>query len=111
MTNRTLQVLVALSLISASSFAAKERVIRFQNTVRLGYDDNIYQTVDGTGSAYVSDVINLSAKLNFSTRTDALIYWQPEFQYRFDADPKFITTQDLYVRLNHASVEDELVDR
>lgn len=102
MTNRTLQVLIALSMISASSFAAKERVIRFQNQARIGYDSNIYQTDDETSSAFITDIINLSAKLNFSTRTDALFYWQPEFQYRFDADPKFITYQDLYGRLNHA---------
>lgn len=102
MTNRTLQMLIALSMISASSFAAKERVIRVENRVRVGYDTNIYQTDDEQGSAFITDIINLSAKLNFSTRTDALLYWQPEFQYRFDADPKFITYQDLYGRLNHA---------
>ncbi len=102
MNKRTLQVLVALSLVCASSFAAKERVVRFQNHVRVGYDDNIYQTQDGPGSAFITDIVNLSAKLNFSSRTDALLYWQPEFLYRFDADPKFVTYQDLYGRLNHA---------
>jgi len=102
MTNRTLQVLIALSMISASSFAAKERVIRFQNQVRVGYEDNIYQNTSEVSSAFITDIINLSAKMNFSTRTDALVYWQPEFTYRFDADPKFITYQDLYARLNHA---------
>jgi len=30
------------------------------------------------------------------------LYWQPEFRYRFDADPKFITYQDLYAKLSHA---------
>jgi hypothetical protein len=40
--------------------------------------------------------------MNFSSRTDVLLYWQPEFQYRFDADPKFVTYQDLYAKLNHA---------
>ncbi|MDF7800509.1 outer membrane beta-barrel protein [Pontiellaceae bacterium B1224] len=102
MTKRTLQVLITLSLVSASSFAAQERVIRFQNQVRVGYDSNIYQTPDGDGSGYIAEIINLSAKLNFSTRTDMLLYWQPEFQYRFDADPEFLTYQDLYARLNHA---------
>lgn len=102
MTKRTLQVLVALAVISGPSFGAVERVVKFQNTVRLGYDDNIYSTSSKTGSAYISDVINLSAKLNFSSRTDALLYWEPEFQYRFDADPETITYQTLYARLNHA---------
>ena len=102
MTTRSLQVLIALSLVSATSFAAKERVIRFQNHVRVGYDDNIYQTDDKTGSMFITDIVNISSKLNFSTRTDALIYWEPEFQYRFDADPEFITYQNLYAKLNHA---------
>ena len=102
MTTRSLQVLIALSLVSATSFAAKERVIRFQNHVRVGYDDNIYTTKEKTGSMFITDIINISTKLNFSSRTDALIYWEPEFQYRFDADPEMITYQNLYARLNHA---------
>ena len=102
MTKRSLQVLIALSLISVSSFAAKESVIRFQNHVRVGYDDNIYQTNDKTDSMFITDIVNLSAKLNFSSRTDALMYWEPEFQYRFDADPEVVMYQNLYVRLNHA---------
>ncbi|MDF7826053.1 hypothetical protein P4B35_18630 [Pontiellaceae bacterium B12227] len=102
MTTRSLQVLIALSLVSATSFAAKERVIRFQNHVRVGYDDNIYSTKEKTDSMFITDIVNLSAKLNFSSRTDALIYWEPEFQYRFDADPEMVTYQSLYARLNHA---------
>ncbi|MDZ8119772.1 outer membrane beta-barrel protein [Pontiella agarivorans] len=102
MTNRTLQVLIALTFVSAASFAAKERVIRFQNHVRIGYDDNIYQTKNATDSGFITDIINLSAKFNFSSRTDALVYWEPEFQYRFDADPEFVSYQNLYAQLNHA---------
>lgn len=102
MNKRLLHVLLALSVLGASSFAAKERIVRFQNHVRLGYDDNIYGSSNEQGSGFITDIINLSTKLNFSSRSDALFYWQPEFQYRFDADPKFITYQDLYARLNHA---------
>ncbi|WP_372806815.1 outer membrane beta-barrel protein [Pontiella sp.] len=102
MNRKSLHLMVALSLVGGASYAAKERVVRFQNHVRVGYDDNIYATKDGDGSAFVTDIVNLSAKLNFSTRTDALLYWQPEFQYRVDGDPELITYQDLYARLNHA---------
>ncbi|QBG47550.1 hypothetical protein EGM51_09150 [Verrucomicrobia bacterium S94] len=102
MTNRPLQVLIALTLASATSFAAKERVIRFQNHVRVGYDDNIYQTEDAVDSGFITDIVNLTAKFNFSSRTDALFYWEPEFQYRFDADPEFVSYQNLYAQLNHA---------
>ena len=102
MNKKSLQLLVALTLVAATSFAAKERVVRFQNHLRVGYDDNIYNSANAQSSAFVTDIINLSGKFNFSSRTDALLYWQPEFQYRFDADPKFVTYQDLYGRLNHA---------
>lgn len=102
MMNRSLQVLVALAVISGPSFAAVERVVKFQNTVRVGYDDNIYSTEDKTDSMFVTEIVNLSAKLNFSSRTDALLYWEPEFQYRVDGDPELITYQTLYARLNHA---------
>lgn len=102
MTKRTLQVLIALALVTGTSFGAVERVVKFQNNLRVGYDDNIYNSADEVDSVYITDIINLSAKLNFSTRTDALLYWEPEFQYRFDAEPKFITYQTLYGRLNHA---------
>lgn len=83
-------------------YAAKERVVRFQNHVRVGYDDNIYSTEDKQGSGYVTDIINLSTKTTFSSRTDAMLYWQPEFRYRFDAEPNDIMYQDLYARFNHA---------
>jgi hypothetical protein len=102
MNKRTLYVLTILTLASATSFAARERVIRFQNHVRLGYDDNIYGNEEEKGSGFITDIVNLSAKANFSSRTDALLYWQPELQYRFDADPETVMYQDLYARLNHA---------
>ncbi|MCK5676461.1 MAG: outer membrane beta-barrel protein, partial [Verrucomicrobia bacterium] len=35
-------------------------------------------------------------------RSEMELYWQPEFRYRFDADPEAITYQDLYGRLSHA---------
>ncbi len=101
MNKRVLQVFAAVSLLSVPSFAAKERVINFQNHVRVGYDDNIYATEEGKESAFVTDIINLTGKFNFSSRTDALIYWQPEFQYRMDAEPDMVMYQDLYGRLNH----------
>lgn len=69
MNKGTIHVLIAMSLVGASAFAAKERVIRFQNHVRLGYDSNIYGTADAEGSAFLTDIVNLSGKMNFSSRT------------------------------------------
>ncbi len=105
MTKRSLQVLVALTVSSAATYAATENVIQFQNHVRIGYDDNIYQNSTDEDSAFITEIINLSANLTFSSRTDALLYWEPEFRYRFDADPEFVTYQNLYAKLNHALTE------
>ena len=96
-------LLVAVAgMVSAPAFAEKERSLRLQNSVRVGYDDNIYQNDTDEGSAFVTDIINLTGKLTMSSRTDMLLYWQPEFRYRFDADPNYISYQDLYGRFNHA---------
>ena len=35
--------LIAAVLGSATTFAAKDSTFKFQNSVRVGYDDNIYQ--------------------------------------------------------------------
>ncbi|VGO21359.1 outer membrane beta-barrel protein [Pontiella sulfatireligans] len=104
MNKQKLLVLIALGLASGSVFAAQERVIKVQNQVRLGYDDNVYATDDDEiDSAYITDIINISAKLNFSSRTDMLLHWQPEFKYWFDVPgDEFVTYQDVYARLNHA---------
>ena len=95
-------LLLALSMVSVSAFSAKERSFHVQNSVRVGYDDNVYQSSKKVDTAFITDIINVSGKLTFSSRSDMLLYWQPEFRYRIDADPKFITYQDLYARFNHA---------
>jgi hypothetical protein len=102
MVTKKINLLIALCFLSGVAFAAKERTITVQNSVRVGYDDNVYRENDKHGSGYITDIINLNAKLNFSSRTDMLLYWQPEFRYRFDTDPEFVTYQDFYARLNHA---------
>jgi hypothetical protein len=107
MLNKKIYLLLAVCLVSGSAFAQaerdeRERVFRVQNSVRVGYDDNVYQTKKKDGTGFITDIINISGKLNFSSRTDMLLYWQPEFRYRFDADPNFVNYQDLYARLNHA---------
>jgi len=102
MSKGKIHLLVALSLVSATTFAAKNSAIRFQNTVRVGYDDNVYQQNNKEGSGFITDIINLTGEMTFSSRSDLMLYWQPELRYRFDADPKTITYQDLYGRFNHA---------
>ena len=101
MNNKKL-LLVTLSLVSVSAFAAQERVIKFENQVRLGHDDNIYQTEKAEESGFITEIVKLTGTFNFSSRSDLVLYWQPELRYRFDGDPEVITYQDVYARLNHA---------
>lgn len=96
------KLLVAFALVTGAAQAEKERVIRFQNHVRIGYDDNIYNTDEAVDTGFVTEIVNLSAKLNFSSRSDLLLYWQPHFEYRFDADQDTAVYQDLYGRFSHA---------
>ncbi len=95
--------LFAFVLGSAATFAAKDSTFEFQNSVRIGYDDNVYQSYNNVQeSAFITDIANITGTLTFSDRSDLELYWQPEFRYRFDADPKFISYQDLYARFSHA---------
>ena len=103
--NKRLCFLVVIgSVISMQGFAAKERVIRFQNHVRVGYDDNVNMTdnKDAKETGYLTNISQITGKFIFSSRTEAIIFWQPEFRYRFSADPKLVSYQDLYARLDHA---------
>ncbi len=97
---------LAVLMVSMPAFSAKERSLRVQNTVRVGYDSNVYQNdANKESSAFITDIVNVSGKATFSSRSDILLYWQPEFRYRMDANPKFITYQDLYAKFNHAVSE------
>ena len=105
MSKKTFYVLMAVSMVSIPGFSAQERVVKVQNSVRVGYDDNIYQQKDKEDSAYITDILNITGKFQISGRTDALLYWQPEVRYRFDGDPETVSYQDLYASLNHAMSE------
>lgn len=95
-------ILSALALLSASVFAAKNGSLKFENRVRVGMDDNIYLEEDNTtDTTFVTDIVSIMAKISFSMRSDFLVYYEPEFRYRADADPDFVTYHNLYAELNH----------
>ncbi len=102
MINKKFSCLVTCMLAAGAVFAAQERTLKVQNNVRVGYDDNVGLSASKESSAFITDVLNISGTFNFSSRTDALLYWQPEFQFRFDADEETVSYQDLYGRLSHA---------
>jgi len=105
MSKKTFYVLMAVSMVSIPGFSAQERVVKVQNSVRVGYDDNIYLRNNKEGSAFITDILTLTGDFNLSGRTDAILYWQPEVRYRFDADPETVSYQDLYANLEHAMSE------
>jgi hypothetical protein len=102
MSKKTFYVLMAVSMVCIPVFSAQERVVKVQNSVRFGYDDNIYQDDTDEESAFITDILNITGKFNISGRTDAVLFWQPEVRYRFDGDPETVSYQDLYASLNHA---------
>lgn len=102
MSCKTFGMSVAAVLVAMSAFSEQERVIRVQNHLRVGVDDNLYLSEDKEDSAEIIDVLNISGTLNFSSRSDAVFSYQPEIRYRPDADPKTITYHDAYGKLNHA---------
>ena len=83
--------------------AATSDSFNFSNYIRFGYDDNIYQeTNNEEESSYISDILNLSGKVQFSNRAELLLYWQPEIRYRFEAEEKALFLQDLYAKYINA---------
>ncbi len=102
MSKRSLCLFLTASMVAVSSMAEQEQVITIQNHLRFGYDDNIYLDATGQESSEIIDVLNVSGKLKFSSRTDAVFSFQPELRYRFDADPDTISFYDVYGKLSHA---------
>ena len=101
-------MLSGLMLGSVTTFAAKDSNWSFQNSVRVGYDDNVYlqsdKNADTQGTGYITDIIQVSGKVVFSSRTEFILFYQPEFRYRLDSEvtPQFVSYQDLYGKLSHA---------
>jgi len=102
MRSKSLYLSVVALLMATSAFSEQQRVVRIQNHLRFGIDDNIYLNEAEEDSAEIIDVLNISGKMRFSSRTDAVFSYQPEYRYRFDADPDSVTFHDAYASLNHA---------
>lgn len=68
MSKKTFYVLMAVSMVSIPCFSAQERVVTVQNSVRLGYDDNLYLRDDAgkEGSGYITDILTINGKFNIS---------------------------------------------
>ena len=97
---KLLNLIVITLFFTYCSFGNASRSFKFQNHIRIGYDDNLSNTPiasDKIDSIYVSDIFNLTAKFIPTTSSTFLVFYQPEFTYRFDADDQLLYLQDMYV--------------
>jgi hypothetical protein len=74
MDKRTLMISVLAGLMFGQLFAGGDGPIQISNTVRFGYDDNLYKRDkdNQTETAFISDIIDLSGRISFSDRTALL---------------------------------------
>lgn len=74
MDKRTLMIPVLAGMMFGQLFAEGDGPIQISNTVRVGYDDNLYKNDKNnkTETAFISDIIDLSGRVSFSDRTALL---------------------------------------
>ena len=90
---------VLAGLMIGQLFAESERPFKVINTVRMGYNDNLYATADGEGSFFVTDIIDLSFRAALSDRTDLMVKSQLNILTDSGDNQMY---PNLYVMLNHS---------
>jgi len=99
MKKRQLLIPILAGLVAGHIFAESESPLSVVNTLRLGYDDNIYRTSDDTqASAYLQDIIELSFRAALSEQTDLI--FTSRFDYQSDEESNFYPS--LYAVLTHS---------
>jgi hypothetical protein len=100
MKNKKLIVSVLIGMLAGQIFAEGDRPFTIINTLRVGYDDNVYRTTnDQEKSAYIRDIIDLSFRAALSDRTD--LTFQSRFDYNSDKEQNFYP--NLYAILTHSA--------
>lgn len=80
-------------------FAEGERPFSVANTVRFGYNDNLYRNDNDKSSFYVTDIVDLAFRAAFSERTDMTVKSQLTL---LDDDGGSEIYPNLYAMLNHS---------
>ena len=105
---KKINLIVFLVFIFFSTFSENNRTISIENHIRYGFDDNLNHTPksarnQAVASYYLSDIVSITSKIIPSENSTLLLFYQPEFTHRFDADDKFLYLQDLYVNYIHSN--------
>ena len=92
---------VLVGLLIGQLFAENERPLSVINTVRVGYNDNLYHkdTGQSSGSAFVTDIVDLSFRAALSDRTDFMVKSQINLM-NDDGGTEFYP--NLYAMLNYS---------
>ena len=99
MKKRNLLIPILAGLVVGQIFAEGERPFTLINTVRFGYDDNVYRNNSGETSTYVKDLIDFAFRAALSDRTDLM--FKSRFEIRSDKDVKFYP--NIHAVLSHSA--------
>lgn len=97
---KIINILILLLLVTHTCFTNTSRSINIQNHIRVGYDDNLNNSVNASqeiDTLYISDIFKITAKFVPTSSSTFLFFYQPEFTYRLDADDEHQYLQDMYV--------------
>lgn len=99
MKKKQLCIAVLTGLVVGQLFADGNRPFTVANTLRFGYDDNLYrESSNEEESAYIQDIVDLSFRAALSDRTDLI--FKSRFEYRTDKESNFYP--NLYAVLTHS---------
>lgn len=90
---------VLAGLLVGQLFAEGERPFKVVNTIRVGYDDNPTHEANGSGSTFVTDIVDFSFRAALSDRTDLTVKSQATLLNDSLGDEFY---PNLYAMLNHS---------
>ncbi len=100
MKKQKLFIAILVGLTAGHILAENDRPFSIINTLRVGYDDNVYRTsANEEESAYIADIIELAFRAALSDRTD--LTFKSQFVYRSDDDENNFYP-NLYAILTHS---------
>lgn len=89
---------VFAGLIAGQIFAEMDSPVSIVNTLRFGYNDNVYQRADEKESFFVHEILDLGFESSLSERTDFMMKSRIHVKSERNSD----IYPNLYALLNHA---------